>query len=110
MDQNLGTVVTTLFAVAIAFVVGWVIPVMLGIQTAARKHYSPHWMWFGIHPVGGWIAFIVLSCLPPRAECQHCGGYVSAQFRLCPYCRHNMERSSYAPDERDLTDNKMALG
>ena len=79
----LGVVVLTVFVV-----VGWVLPISLGIGCAVRKMYSPHWMWFGIHPVLGWIAFIVLAVLPPRRECPACGGLIQVRFRICPYCRN----------------------
>ena len=65
----------------------WVLPIMLGVRCAKRKNYSPAWMCFGIHPLGGWIAFIVLSCLPARIQCPNCGGFVQVNFKICPYCR-----------------------
>ena len=43
--------------------VGWVAPIVVGVKYAKKKNYSPHWMWFGIHPVTGWIACIYfLGC------------------------------------------------
>jgi hypothetical protein len=68
------------------FVVLWIVPIPLGIGCAIRKHYSPYWMWFGLHPLGGWIALVVLASLPARVVCGHCGGYVGGNFCLCPYC------------------------
>ena len=65
----------------------WVLPIMLGVWCAKHKNYSPAWMCFGIHPLGGWIAFIVLSCLPDRIQCPNCGGFVKVNFKICPYCR-----------------------
>jgi len=73
-----------------AFVVLWLVPIPLGIRCAIRKHYSPYWMWFGLHPLGGWIAFVVLASLPGRVECGHCGGYVEGHFRICPYCHASL--------------------
>ena len=43
-----------------------IIPVVLGIKAAKRKGVSPHWMWFGVHPVGGWIAYLVIRSRPDR--------------------------------------------
>ena len=71
----------------------WGLPILLGIQVAERKGYSPHWMWFGIHPVGGWVAFIVLSCLPPRIRCPACMQFISVKYRVCPYCRAPIART-----------------
>lgn len=67
-------------------VIGWVLPIAFGVSIAKRKNYSPLWMLFGIHPMGGWIALIVLACLPPRRQCDNCGGFVESHFRLCPFC------------------------
>jgi Zn finger protein HypA/HybF involved in hydrogenase expression len=72
----------------------WVLPISLGIRAANRKGYSPHWMWFGIHPVGGWIAAIVLMSLPARVQCRNCGGFVARYFRLCPHCHAELEAQS----------------
>ena len=90
MAEQIGMIFVSVFSLALGVVLCWVVPITYGIQTAIRKHYSPHWMWFGIHPAGGWIAFLVLSFLPPRVECPHCGGTISHQFRICPYCRASL--------------------
>ncbi len=71
---------------------GWVLPITLGVKCAKRKNYSPAWMCFGIHPIGGWIAFIVLSCLEPRVACAHCGGFIKVNFRICPYCHAELAK------------------
>jgi len=70
--------------------VGWVLPITLGIKCARRKGVSTQWMWFGIHPLGGWIAFIVLNALTPRVQCLNCGGMVGANFWQCPFCHSPM--------------------
>jgi hypothetical protein len=74
--------------------VGWVLPIILGIQTAKQKNYSPHWMWFGIHPILGWVACIALLCMTPRIQCPNCGGYVTVNFRVCPYCHAGLDLQS----------------
>jgi hypothetical protein len=83
----------------IAVLLGWVLPVLLGVCAAKRKNYSPRWMWFGIHPVLGWIACIVLLCLTPRVQCPNCGGYVMNYWRICPCChvRFGEEKSATSP-------------
>lgn len=78
----------------------WVLPVVLGVQVAERKGYSPHWMWFGIHPVAGWVAFIVLSCLPPRIRCPACMQLVSVKYSVCPYCRASIREPGQGPPGR----------
>ena len=77
-----------IFVVGALLVIGWILPITLGVGLAVRKMYSPHWMWFGIHPVLGWIAVIVFAALPPRRECPACGGLIQVRFRICPYCRN----------------------
>ncbi|MGD0580628.1 MAG: HEAT repeat domain-containing protein, partial [Bryobacteraceae bacterium] len=37
-----------------------IVPVLLGIQAAQRKGVSPHWMWFGLNPLGGWLAYLII--------------------------------------------------
>src|ERR1039457_4476160 len=64
----------------------WVLPIMLGIKQARTKNYSPAWMWFGVHPLFGWIMFTILACLRPRIRCGSCGGFVQDNFVKCPFC------------------------
>jgi hypothetical protein len=64
----------------------WILPVVLGVKAAKRNNRSPHWMWFGIHPLGGWIAFLVLQFAPPQKCCSQCGEKVKAHAKICPYC------------------------
>lgn len=76
-----------LVAVAALIVLLWVLPITLGLRCARRKNYSPLWMLFGINPIGGWVAFIVLSSLPGRRQCPRCGGFIAVHWKLCPYCQ-----------------------
>lgn len=46
--------------IVISMLAAWAALVYFGIQAARRKGVSPHWMWFGLHPVGAVIAFMVL--------------------------------------------------
>lgn len=84
--MNSDTAVVGILLYGIGIIVGWVIPIRYGIRTAKAKGYSPHWMWFGIYPVGGWIAWLILACLARRQQCRNCGGYLASHFRVCPYC------------------------
>ena len=72
--------------IALLVVALWVTPVILGVKTARRKHRSPQWMWFGVHPMMGWVAYAVLAALPPLKECSQCGEKVKAHAKICPYC------------------------
>ena len=82
-------IVLTLFVVFAG--AGWALPIILGVHAAKQKNYSPYWMWFGIHPILGWVACIVLLCATPRIRCNNCGGFVTVNFRLCPYCHAGLE-------------------
>ena len=98
-NSGLAFVFTLLFGVfffaAIVFF-GWVLPIMLGIKQARKKNYSPAWMWVGIHPLFGWMAFIVLVCVRPKVQCASCGGFVTDNFIKCPFC-HDAVKPSLPP-------------
>ncbi len=64
----------------------WPWSIFLGIRIAKLKGISPHWMWFGIHPVLGWIAFIAIALIE-RVECSTCGNLASVKKKVCPVCR-----------------------
>jgi|ERR1051326_3606562 hypothetical protein len=64
----------------------WAWPIRLGIREAKKKNYSPAWMWFGVHPLGGWITYAVLVCQRPRIRCGSCGGFAKDNFTRCPFC------------------------
>jgi hypothetical protein len=70
----------------IAIVLLWVLPIILGVRKIKAKNYSTAWMCFGIYPLGAWIAYIVFCCLKPRIQCESCGGFVTDNFRICPFC------------------------
>jgi len=71
---------------ALALVV-WVLPVVLGIRAAQRKGLSPHWMWFGLHPLGGWVTWAILQFgIPPRATCARCGKEAAREANFCARC------------------------
>ena len=38
----------------------WFYPVLHGIEAAKRAGISPKWMWFGLHPLFGWITYLVI--------------------------------------------------
>ena len=75
-----------LLTIACFVVAGWVIPVVSGTRVLKRKGYSAHWMWFGIHPLFGYLMMTVAHFLPQRHQCHNCGGFFAKNFRMCPYC------------------------
>lgn len=86
-------ILTTLVSL---FLVGlfWVLPIWLGLRAARRKNRSCHWMWFGFHPIGGWITFAVLASLSPLRVCPQCGEKSKSHAKICPYCMSNLSELS----------------
>ncbi len=70
---------------AIAF---WFIPIVLGVRIAKRKNISPHWFWFGIHPIFGWIAFGIVYAHEGRKTCPKCLEVLKKHAKVCAYCNH----------------------
>ena len=68
-EHSMLPAIAVIMLMALAVIVGWVLPITLGIWAARRKNCSPRWMWFGVHPIFGWIACIVLLCITPRIRC-----------------------------------------
>lgn len=64
----------------------WIIPIRAGVKLAQAKGLSPHWMWFGVHPLGGWIAYTVLRKVDGSAPCLACGGSFPEISAHCPNC------------------------
>jgi hypothetical protein len=95
--QNAAAIIVAVILSLAVLAVLWALPIVLGVRVAKRKGYPPEWMWFGIHPVGGWVAFIVLSSLAPRIQCENCGGFVKVNFRICPHCHVELARGRPGP-------------
>jgi predicted RNA-binding Zn-ribbon protein involved in translation (DUF1610 family) len=93
---------TVLAILAMVVVLGllWVLPIVGGLRCAKRNSISPHWMWFGIHPLGGWIAFAVICSAKTervgdalvrwssgKISCYSCGKFNSINNAHCAKCR-----------------------
>jgi hypothetical protein len=65
----------------------WIHPVVEGLKWARLRGVSPYWMWFGIHPLGGWIAYSIIRWyLPERPLCPSCGRAISPSDMFCLQC------------------------
>lgn len=95
-SQVIGEAIGRVIGVLLVVALFWVVPITCGIRQARRKGRSPHWMWFGIHPVGGWIAFIVLASVAALRTCPECAERVAERAKLCPYCGERFEKASTA--------------
>lgn len=80
-------VIVVLFIVLICLGI-WISLIVFGVKAAKKKHRSPHWMWFGVHPMGALIAFIVMMCLDPLQVCPQCGKATPSGARVCPFCAY----------------------
>lgn len=77
--------------------------IVLGVKMAIRKNRSPHWMWFGIHPVGLLITLIVMACLSPLKRCPQCGQTTQQHAHLCGFCGYNYAMpGAYAPQQPNV--------
>jgi hypothetical protein len=83
-----------------AFFAAWIAPVILGVKWAKRNGVSPHWMWFGVHPVGGWIAYPIIrwgngiskvgdtavKWVTGKVACPSCGKFNPMNNAFCAQC------------------------
>lgn len=58
LPQSQQTMFIILAVVGIPLI--WFAPIWLGLRAAGRKGVSRHWMWFGVHPLGAWLAFLII--------------------------------------------------
>lgn len=80
----------------------WVMPIVLGIKVAKKNHRSLHWMWFGVHPMTGWIALLVLYFAAPQKECPNCGEHSKPHAKVCPYCTVPFDQSAQIDRPRNV--------
>ena len=87
----------------------WILPVILGIRTAKKRNRSPHWMWFGIYPIAGWVAFLILRFLPERKVCGSCGKKVDSGARFCPACGDEYKEGTISAEEEPSGKSKIII-
>jgi len=83
--EDVGALVGGLIGLALMVFI-WIYPIHRGIKVAKVKGLSPHWMWFGVHPLGGWIAFLIIRFGVKRLPCPTCGAPMKPALRFCPNC------------------------
>lgn len=55
-------------------------------------------MFFGFHPVTGWLAYLILRFgIDPRKQCHKCKEYIKMEAQVCRYCGNQM-----SPEEINL--------
>jgi hypothetical protein len=84
----------------VAFFASWIVPLILGVKWAKRNRVSPHWMWFGLHPLGAWIAFPIIrwgseiskvngtaiKWVTGKVACTSCGRFNPMNNAFCAEC------------------------
>ena len=81
----------------------WIVPIPLGIKKAKQKGHSPHWMWFGIFPIYGWLVFLILCLVPKMKKCANCGEKNKLYAKTCQRCNNAFEESTvieYKPETK----------
>jgi hypothetical protein len=69
----------------------WFIPIWFGLKWAKIKGVSKLWMLFGIHPMTGWIAYLILRYgIDPRKQCDKCKESIKIEAQICRYCGNQM--------------------
>ena len=84
----------------------WVIPIKYGLKWAKIKKVSKLWMLFGIHPMMGWIAYLVLRYgVEPRKICNHCQEPIKLKAKVCRYCGHQMTQEEISASISSYEEN-----
>ena len=65
MTNDLAYILGQLVGFGMSLYIVWFLPVRAGLRMARSKNRSPHWMWFGLHPVGAWIVYFLLARSKP---------------------------------------------
>jgi hypothetical protein len=87
-------------AISVAILASWIVSVVLGVKWAKRNGVSPHWMWFGLHPLGAWIAFPIIrwgseisqvgntavKWVVGKVACPSCGKFTPINSTFCTNC------------------------
>lgn len=76
--------------IVVGTLVAWAAILVAGVRVAKKKNRSPHWMWFGIHPLSGLVALVILLLVKPVARCPRCFGRLPAQAEVCPTCQQDL--------------------
>jgi hypothetical protein len=92
MNDDSATVALVLVGIFIVVILlgVWACLVVFGIKAAIKKNRSPHWMWFGVHPVGALVVFIVMMVIEPLKLCPRCARPAPTGAQVCPYCAYSL--------------------
>jgi uncharacterized membrane protein YhaH (DUF805 family) len=95
-------------AIIILFVLSlWIVPIPLGIRRAKQKNRSPHWMWFGILPIYGWVVFLILSFIPAVKICPNCKEKNKIYAKTCQRCNSKFDESTVVEFKQKTKKQKL---
>jgi hypothetical protein len=100
-------------SVALAILAAWIAILVAGVRLARRKGRSPHWMWFGVHPLSGLVALLVLLRVRGLRDCPHCGARLPAALEACSACGRSLPpppdpAQEEAAQKRRLAEERVA--
>ena len=92
--------------IPIAFIILlWIIPIKYGLKWAKIKRVSKLWMLFGIHPIFGWIAYLVIRYgVDPRKICNQCQEPIKLQAKVCRYCGNQITQEEISASINDFEE------
>ena len=86
----------------------WVIPIWFGLKWAKIKGVSKLWMLFAIHPMLGWIAFLILRYgIDPRKQCDKCKESIKIEAQICRYCGNQMTAEEINASIMEFEESKI---
>ena len=103
MENGIFSTILIILSVTCSFAVLfflWAFPIKKGIGAAKKAGVSPYWMWFGIHPLSGWIAYLILkrasdfvfvdnfsvNWKSAKVKCYSCGEVIKIRSVFCEKC------------------------
>jgi len=87
----------------------WILPIIIGVKIAKKKHISPHFMWIGILPIWGLIVMTIICLLPELKICSKCTEKNKKYARYCQKCNNEFEESSITSPPNKLTKKQLVF-
>lgn len=89
--ESLLDIVVGLGSFLLLVIIFWIVPIHYGIKWAKLKGVSRMWMLFGLHPMLGWIAYLIIRFgIEPRKVCIKCKEQIKLEAQICRYCGNQM--------------------
>lgn len=93
--------------VLLAILLFWCIPIWFGLKWAKIKGVSKLWMLFGIHPITGWIAYLILRYgIDARKQCDKCKESINIEAQICRYCGNQMSQDEINREIKEFEERK----